>query len=156
MVPCLWSLGRAVTLPCRGQMLASLLMLAEQPCNLSATELWWLLICAGEASQATAEQEAAKEVQMRLPGKDWKERHGAAGVQAEKRRSSPIVELSLLLVRSPLLCSARTLADNCMSRQAGSHLAHVQQPARILSSHDCFRQPSILITCKSPAGSAVL
>ena len=35
---------------------------------------------------------------MRLPGDDWRERHGAAGVQADKRRNSPIVELSLLLV----------------------------------------------------------
>ena len=37
-------------------------------------------------------------VQERLPGGDWREQHGAAGVQADKRRSSPIVELSLLLV----------------------------------------------------------
>ena len=37
-------------------------------------------------------------MQLRLPGEDWRERHGAAGVQADKRRNSPIVELSLLLV----------------------------------------------------------
>ncbi len=43
--------------------------------------------------------------QARLPGPEWrkpefKERHGAAGVAASERRSSPIVEISLLLVRT--------------------------------------------------------
>lgn len=36
--------------------------------------------------------------QNRLPGLDWKERHGAAGVDSYQRRSSPIVEISLILV----------------------------------------------------------
>jgi len=38
-----------------------------------------------------------------MPGLDWKktewkERHGPAGVDAHQRRSSPMVEISLLLV----------------------------------------------------------
>ena len=37
--------------------------------------------------------------QARLPGPEWRERYGAAGVPAGERRSSPIVEISLLLVR---------------------------------------------------------
>lgn len=54
----------------------------------------------GDANVDEAEEEEGN-VQDRLPGADWREQHGAAGVQADKRRSSPIVELSLLLVRPP-------------------------------------------------------
>lgn len=39
--------------------------------------------------------------QARLPGREWKERHGTAGVPSDERRGSPIVELSLLLARAP-------------------------------------------------------
>ena len=35
----------------------------------------------------------------RLPGPDWRERCGPTGIPAAERRGSPIVELSLLLVR---------------------------------------------------------
>jgi hypothetical protein len=38
-------------------------------------------------------------MQARLPGPEWKERYGAAGTPADERRSSPIVEISLLLAR---------------------------------------------------------
>jgi hypothetical protein len=43
------------------------------------------------------------DAQSRLPepaASGWKERHGAAGVNLHQHRSSPIVELSLLLVRA--------------------------------------------------------
>lgn len=57
------------------------------------------LLGAGAKADAKGNQEAPEDVQARLPPpQEWKERHGAAGVQADKRRSSPIVELSLLLV----------------------------------------------------------
>jgi hypothetical protein len=36
----------------------------------------------------------------RLPGAEWRERCGPMGIPADERRSSPIVELSLLLVRA--------------------------------------------------------
>ena len=54
----------------------------------------------GDLSQQDGDEEDAdqRSAQQRLPGGDWREQHGAAGVQADKRRSSPIVELSLLLV----------------------------------------------------------
>lgn len=38
-------------------------------------------------------------VGRRLPGAEWRERCGPMGIPADERRSSPIVELSLLLVR---------------------------------------------------------
>ena len=42
------------------------------------------------------------DIQQRLPGGgDWKARFGAAGTREDERRNSPIVELSLLLVRQP-------------------------------------------------------
>ena len=44
-------------------------------------------------------------VQERLPGVDWKERHGPAGVDTHLRRSSPIVEISLILVPQRTLLS---------------------------------------------------
>ena len=56
--------------------------------------------------------------QARLPGREWRERHGAAGVPSDERRGSPIVELSLLLVRCmpfynfialQLLCTERSI-----------------------------------------------
>lgn len=61
--------------------------------------------------------------QARLPGKEWRERHGAAGVPSDERRGSPIVELSLLLVRPacalkndlPMArrCQSITLTSSC-------------------------------------------
>ena len=47
-----------------------------------------------------ASEAALAELQARLPGPDWKERHGAAGVGKHQKRGSPMVELSLILVRS--------------------------------------------------------
>ena len=43
-------------------------------------------VCAGKAEEGAS---SAADVQLRLPGEDWRERHGAAGVQADKRRNSP-------------------------------------------------------------------
>ncbi|KAK9795209.1 hypothetical protein WJX73_000198 [Symbiochloris irregularis] len=68
--------------------------------------------------QPSGEQEGAT-AQQRLPGGgEWKERHGANGVQADKRRSSPIVELSLLLaeciqhgLRTIAFCKTRKLCE---------------------------------------------
>ena len=76
---------------------------------------------AAAGARAQAEQAQAAEVQMRLPGEDWKERHGAAGVQAEKRRNSPIVELSLLLVLPPLQrpCSMPHAREGAAARLPG-------------------------------------
>ena len=48
------------------------------------------------------------DVQARLPGADWKARYGAAGVGQDQKRNSPIVEISMLLVRRGPLVSART------------------------------------------------
>ena len=47
-----------------------------------------------------ASEAALAELQARLPGPDWKERHGAAGVSKHEKRGSPMVELSLILVRT--------------------------------------------------------
>ena len=55
----------------------------------------------GSACSAAARRDMLA-CQARLPGREWKERHGAAGVPSDERRGSPIVELSLLLAR-PLL-----------------------------------------------------
>lgn len=43
-------------------------------------------------------QEADAPLAKRLPGAEWRERCGPMGIPADERRSSPIVELSLLLV----------------------------------------------------------
>ena len=50
-------------------------------------------------SQAQTDEEAREQIQDRLPGADWKARIGAAGTPMEQQRVSPIVELSMLLVR---------------------------------------------------------
>ena len=47
--------------------------------------------------ETTQPEHLAAWSQARLPGRDWKERHGTAGVPSDERRGSPIVELSLLL-----------------------------------------------------------
>lgn len=46
----------------------------------------------------------ASDIQTRMPGPEWKEKKhrdkfGTSGVSADKRRKSPIVEISVLLVR---------------------------------------------------------
>ena len=51
--------------------------------------------------QEVAEAADAEDAPLgkRLPGAEWRERCGPMGIPADERRSSPIVELSLLLVR---------------------------------------------------------
>lgn len=45
------------------------------------------------------EEEVNEQIQARLPGPNWRERIGAAGTSLEQQRVSPIVELSMILVR---------------------------------------------------------
>lgn len=53
-----------------------------------------------EANEGQTEAEVTEEIQARLPGANWRERIGAAGTSVEQQRVSPIVELSMLLVRT--------------------------------------------------------
>lgn len=50
------------------------------------------------AAAVEGEANGEKPLAARLPGADWRERCGPMGIPADERRSSPIVELSLLLV----------------------------------------------------------
>ena len=68
--------------------------------------------------EAQALEAQALEAQARLPGPEWRERYGAAGVPAGERRSSPIVEISLLLaecvqhgLRAIAFCHTRKLCE---------------------------------------------
>ena len=45
------------------------------------------------------EEDVNEQIQARLPGLNWRERIGAAGTSLEQQRVSPIVELSMILVR---------------------------------------------------------
>ncbi|KAK9819572.1 hypothetical protein WJX81_002582 [Elliptochloris bilobata] len=70
------------------------------------------------AGESQEELQARREAQARLPGPEWRERHGAAGVPAGERRSSPIVEISLLLaecvqhgLRTIAFCHTRKLCE---------------------------------------------
>ena len=56
-------------------------------------------------NEGQTEEEVTEQIQARLPGANWRERIGAAGTSLEQQRVSPIVELSMLLVRA----SAATL-----------------------------------------------
>ncbi|BDA42593.1 probable ATP-dependent helicase hrq1 [Coccomyxa sp. Obi] len=70
------------------------------------------------ATETPEQRDVREEVQARLPGKEWRERHGAAGVPSDERRGSPIVELSLLLaecvqhgLRTIAFCNTRKLCE---------------------------------------------
>ena len=52
-----------------------------------------------EAAEPAEAADAEAPLGERLPGAEWRERCGPMGIPADERRSSPIVELSLLLVR---------------------------------------------------------
>ncbi len=72
----------------------------------SRPQLPCIVTTAEQAGRERAASEAAlAELQARLPGPEWKERHGAAGVGKHEKRGSPMVELSLILVRRVLLTS---------------------------------------------------
>jgi len=81
------------------------LLSPEMHTNPSSHVRWQLLTgtAAAIAEQAGRERAASEaalaELQARLPGPEWKERHGAAGVGKHEKRGSPMVELSLILVR---------------------------------------------------------
>lgn len=51
-----------------------------------------------EPRKSTAFQKLSQEAESRMPGPEWKGRTGTAGVTDDKRRGSPIVEISMLLV----------------------------------------------------------
>ena len=53
-----------------------------------------------DANEGQTEAEVTEQIQARLPGANWRERIGAAGTSLEQQRVSPIVELSMLLVRT--------------------------------------------------------
>ncbi|KAK9816796.1 hypothetical protein WJX72_005198 [[Myrmecia] bisecta] len=68
-----------------------------------------------EAWKNPAADPQVMDVQKRLPGTNWRERYGAAGTAGEQRRSSPIVELSMLLAEC-IQHGLRTIAF-CMTRK---------------------------------------
>lgn len=57
----------------------------------------------GEGTEVNEAGEADRTLAQRMPGAEWRERCGPCGIPADDRRSSPIVELSLLLVGRPAL-----------------------------------------------------
>lgn len=63
------------------------------------------------------------QLQARLPTGDlWKARAGPAGTHTDERRTSPIVEISLLLVRAFLyLCSHTARVPLRLHRQKTTH-----------------------------------
>ncbi|GLI69803.1 hypothetical protein VaNZ11_014504 [Volvox africanus] len=69
-----------------------------------------------------ADSRVVRELLSRLPGPEWREKHGAAGTPLEHRRDSPIVEMALLLaecvqhgLRTIAFCKSRKLCELVMA-----------------------------------------
>ncbi|GIL51561.1 hypothetical protein Vafri_7530, partial [Volvox africanus] len=76
----------------------------------------------GGAATGAVDSRVVRELLSRLPGPEWKEKHGAAGTPLEHRRDSPIVEMALLLaecvqhgLRTIAFCKSRKLCELVMA-----------------------------------------
>ena len=87
------------------------------------------------------EEDVTEQIQARLPGTNWKAIIGAAGTPMEQQRVSPIVELSMLLVRthhSVTHSLTHSLTRSLTHSLARSHLLnhhHVQLFKPLMCSH---------------------